>query len=225
MKTFEKRFEEILSRITVPSTAKLWGNALFLSLGVTVFFAIYIILQDSWNGLESFNRVISNAAMVMVGLSFIASSVCYFWDFADRYIIYRKYWGLVGFWLVCVHGFVSLAQKEFDLGFFLLPQNLVAFLCALGAFLILLMMALISNVAAVKKLGGKRWRAALRVGYLAYVLAIVHIAYKAFPQWTQMMGTDSPLPPLSLVVVLFGFIVIFMRLALTIALGSKKNAS
>ncbi len=221
--SFEKRFEEIMSRIEVPSTAKLWGNALLLALGMVIFCCAYIVMQTTWNNVESLNRAVANAAMIMIGLSFIASSVCYFWDFADRYIVYRKYWGLTGFWLVCVHGFVSLSQKEFDLGFFFLPQNIVAFLCALGAFAIFLMMALISNVAAVKKLGGKRWRAALRVGYFAYVLSIIHIAYKASPQWVYMMTDSSPLPPLSLLIVMFGVTVIIMRIVLSVALKTKNK--
>lgn len=202
---------------------KLWGSALLVGALSTLFFMVYSTMIEGWSGVETFNRATANAAMILIGISFIISGISYFWDFADYYTIYRKYWGLVGFWLASLHGFVSLAQHEFDLGYFLLPQNIVAFLSALASMLILVMMAVISNVSIIKKLGGKRWRALLRVGYFAYIFAIIHIAIKAWPQWESAFISGNALPPASMLTVAFGLIVLGMRIALQCALWKKSS--
>jgi len=220
--TFEDRFAEIMERVHVPPTTKLWVHASLFGVVVSALCCAYIGLQSGWDGVSSFNRGVSNAAMILIGLSFIASGVCYFWDFADKLIVNRKYVGLTGFWLVSVHGFVSLAQKKYDLGYFLLPQNIVAFLSAVAAMAIFVMMALISNTFSVKKLGGKRWRAMLRVGYLAYVFAIIHMLIKVAPQWSQSVSSGG-LPPLSALTALFGVSVVIMRLVLMVVLMRKKS--
>jgi len=220
--TFEERFHIIMERVHVPPTTKLWVHSLVFGVFVSALCVAYISLQADWDGVVTLNRGVSHGALILIGLSFIASGVCYFWDFADRLVVYRKYIGLTGFWLVCVHGVLSLAQKGFDIGYFLLPENIVAFGAAVISFVIFLMMALISNVFAVKKLGGKCWRCALRVGYIAYVFGIIHMLIKVWPQWTDVM-THGGLPPLSTITGLFGVCVIIMRLALHYALVKKQK--
>lgn len=220
---FPDRFKVILARTAEMSGRSMWTRSITFSLVVLLACTAYIFIQAGWGGITTLNRAVASAAMILIGMSFIASGVCYFWDFADKHIIYRKYWGLMGFWFVCVHGLISLAQRSFDFGYFLLPQNIVAFMSALIAFAILVMMALISNMFAVRELGGKRWRALLRLGYIAYVFSIIHMTMKAYPQWVAMDISGNPIPPISIPIAVFGIIVILMRLALAIALYRKAT--
>ncbi len=223
---FTKRFAQIIDRTPRTHELQLWRDSWLVGGGLTMFVFLYLLVFGALPAdVLMLNQAFANAGMVMIGLSFALSGLCYFWDFVDTKIIYRKHLGLVGFWLIMIHGVITLALPNFPLAAFFSSENIVAFLAAVGATLILVMMALISNQVAVRELGGKRWRALLRLGYLAYVFGIVHMAIKKYPVWSDWAaaGAASNMPPISLLVVLFAFVVIGLRLALWSSIRQSKT--
>jgi DMSO/TMAO reductase YedYZ heme-binding membrane subunit len=194
-----------------------------LTLGLVIFgiFYLYLFWQGSLNIL---NKAIADASVILIGLSMLLTAICYFWDFADTKIIYRKHLGLVGFAFALTH--VVLSQQSL---FLLLDQSMwrsaaiKPVVAGLTATIIFTIMAVISNNIATKKLGGVGWRRILRTGYAALFFVLVHVAFLKAQYWINwwQSGLNRP-PALSLVVTIFIGVVLLSRVLLWISLLIKK---
>lgn len=170
------------------------------------------------------NKAVADTSIILIGLSMLMSSICYFWDFLDSKIIYRKHLGLVGFAFGVVH--VGLSYSVLQK--LLLPETwqqstIWAPLTGLVALLIFTLMALISNRYAATQLGGKFWRLALRTGYIAMMLVFAHVVLLKLARWmTWYNGGMKTLPAMSIIVSGFIILVIIMRVLLWISLKRKQ---
>lgn len=224
---FETRFKELMEKHPIPPDTKLWLHSSIYGLVVCIICLLYIGLTRGQLTMRVLNLATANAAFLLIGISFILSSVCYFWNFADRYFVYRKHIGLVGFLYAVIHTVLSIISSQrfgpFP-AYFLREDNIAPFVSAVIALVILTFMAAISNRYAINEMGGKNWRLALRTGYIAYFFSIVHFALKSYDDWLEWLMGGTSFPPLSLIVVLFGILVLGLRIALWIALLMKKTA-
>lgn len=222
---FQKKFKKISKKISKKSLKRLLPNTLLLSLAVFIFGSLYLYARRGNFDLYIANKVFATTALVLIGLSFALSGLCYFWDFIDTKIVYRKHLGLVGLVYGVVHILVTL---------FLLPHKFafpgwiethgVSFWSAIGALIIFTIMAAISNRYSVRKLGGKNWRLALRVGYVAYLFIIIHFTLLKYEGWMKWFDTKDPfLPPLSMLEIVFAILVILLRIALYIDVKRKSQ--
>lgn len=238
---FARRFGEIMAKSGTIMPLRLWLRTLWFSGMMLAFCAWYLSITEPGTLPVIINKALADGAMILIGLSFALSGLCYFWDFLDRLIIYRKYLGLAGFAFGLAHAIMSLVfylwwkprgyetnpifvlDHQWDFGV-LLVSNLYAFAAALVALAIFIMMAAISNRYAIEELGGIWWRRLLRVGYLAYVSATIHFFIKNFPDWRTMFEMSvTVLPPMNFMIFLLVCGVIALRLALTIAIWQKKQ--
>jgi DMSO/TMAO reductase YedYZ heme-binding membrane subunit len=191
-----------------------------------VFAACYGYLR--WlNVPGELNKSAADTAILLMGMSMLLSSVCYFWNFLDWAIVYRKYLGLIGFAFGVAH--LSLSWAPF-LSLFKATTwqdgKMWPVLTGALAFGIFTIMALVSNSFLARKLGGKLWRYILRTGYLAVILVWFHVVLLKSPRWiTWYQGGMKTPPSLSLIVAVFMFIVVVMRLVLWIALARKAKQS
>lgn len=171
------------------------------------------------------NKAAADTAIILIGMSMWLTSICYFWNFLDWAIIYRKYFGLVGFAFAVAH--LLLSWSPFLT--LLVPANWQAgriWPLATGAVALLIFtaMALISNSAAAKMLGGKRWRQFLRVGYGALMLVWAHVVLLKSSRWVTWYQEGMTTPPsLSFLVTIFMVIVVVMRLAMWWSIRSQKK--
>ncbi|MFA9288709.1 MAG: hypothetical protein ACEQSA_02415 [Weeksellaceae bacterium] len=231
----EKKFDEKLQKVIKlknPVEGKLWADVIIYSIVILLLVCGYYFARRSTFDLQLFNRTLADTGMLLIGISFALSSICYFWNFADSFIIYRKHFGLVGFTYVAAHVIISVALlPEFYAfpAYYLKPENIMSFIAALAAFIVLTMMALISNKYAIQKLGGVLWKKLLSLGFLAYVLTLIHYGTKVYVYWIRWFtGTSeikSALPPFSLLVTLFAITILSLRLALSIHLSLKKKTA
>lgn len=237
--SFPLRFEAIVKKQGPVLPIQLAFRTVWVSFFIVVFCYWYLWLTEPGTLPVTMNKTLADSAMILIGLSFALSGLCYFWNFVDTKIIYRKYLGLMGFALALTHGVMSLVfyllwkprgyetNPIFILGHqweygSVVISNLYAFGAALVALFIFSMMAAISNQYAIHELGGLWWRRLLRVGYLAYVLATLHFLIKNLPEWYILLtGSGPELPPLNLIVFLFVCGVIGIRLALWYSLWKK----
>lgn len=220
----------------------LW-RTIWFSAGIFLVTFGYLVITETGSTAALGNKALAETAMLLIGCSFALSGLCYFFDVFDTKIIYRKHLGLVGFAFALAHGGLSLfyylghapagsdGSGAFELehvwqypGFTL--SNLWAFTAALAAMLIFLMMAAISNAYALHELGGRRWRFLLRIGYLAYFLAVIHFSIKNIPAWIAALGRspEPSLPPLNFIIFCFAFFVFGLRLALWWVLRIQEAA-
>jgi DMSO/TMAO reductase YedYZ heme-binding membrane subunit len=165
------------------------------------------------------NKGVADTAVILMGLSMILSGVCYFFNFFDTKIVYRKQLGLIGFAFGMAHvllswdAFTSLLNAENWAKGAIWPA-----FTGLLAFIIFTIMALVSNMRVARALGGKLWRYILRTGYLALILL------KSARWITWYQGGMKTLPAMSLITSVFILIVILMRIALWWSLSRKKEA-
>ena len=199
-----------------------WWRAGLFSVFILLIVFGYNFLQMNQLSLRVWNRSFADAGMFLIGASFALSGLCYFFNFLDSKILYRRDLGLNGFYFVAIHGFYSFLFSRFIPWFkYFESDRLLAFVPAVISLLIFLGMALISNKYAAQKLGSEKWRALLRVGYIAFILGAAHAALWGFDDWQEWFGTGS-LPPISLVITVFVGFVLLLRIALWLAL-KKRN--
>lgn len=221
---FTKRFEEITKKVKPIKSWRLLFNTLIFS--VFVFFggSLYLFVRRGDYDLFVANKALATTSLVLIGLSFALSGLCYFWNFVDTKIIYRKFLGLVGFAFAIAHVIVALNFLPHKFAY---PDwftaNKVSVIFGALALLIFTIMATISNRFTAFELGDKRWRMILRIGgYLAFIFVIIHVALLKYPEWIKWLTTMEPLlPPLSLLGIIFAAAVIILRIALFISIYKK----
>lgn len=194
-----------------------------LIFGLLLFGACYA--YTSWNKIPNqLNKSVADVAILLIGLSMLLSSLCYFWNFVDTKIVYRKHLGLIGFAFGLTH--VALSYSAL-LNLFKIEtwQKGVMWPIFTGAVatIIFTVMALISNQYAARELGGRAWRGILRTGYIAVILVWAHVVLLKSARWITWWHDGMKTPPaMSIVVTVFMTIVIVMRIALWFSL--KKQA-
>lgn len=198
----------------------LWEKTLLLSVFVFIIIFGYQYLISGKYSLYSINSAIASTSMILIGLSFALSGICYFWNFADSKIIYRKYLGIVGFAFAASHSILSffLYPKGSPLAYFLSDSRVVPFFFGVSALLILLMMTLISNRFSIQKLGGKLWRNLLHLGYLAYFFVILHIIFLNADSFKKI------LPPTFFIIIILAILVLLLRFALYLKTRKTINS-
>lgn len=200
------------------SILSFWIKSLIFGLIILGMCLGYHNLRAGSIGLRIFNQALADAGMFLIALSMAMSGLTYFWDFLDKYLNYRKYLGLIGFWFIVVHGYISafgLPQLFKFPGYYLETNNIIPFLFALGSFITLIVMAIISDRHIMVKIGGTLWRKILRFGYIAIIFGILHFGLKKYTSWTYWFQQEATLiPPLSLIVTIFAVWVIILRIAL-----------
>ncbi|MEX0896228.1 MAG: hypothetical protein WDZ94_04865 [Patescibacteria group bacterium] len=196
---------------------ELWLNSVTFAAVLFALMMLYMYLGGSDFDMVVANRVAAGVSLGLIGVSFILSGVCYFWDRFDSMIVYRKYLGLLGFGMALTHLFISMfaLPERFPMSEWL-TERLDTFLLGLVATILFTAMAAISNQWAAKKVGGRWWRLLLRWGgYSAYILVFAHVVLLKYRWWLRWAETgDTWLPPLSLLGALFILIVLSMRVAL-----------
>lgn len=169
------------------------------------------------------NKGAADTAIILIGLSMILSGVCYFWNFFDPMIRYRKYLGLVGWAYGLAHLVLSFSTLQSLFNFENWQRGAIwPALTGVLATIIFTIMAAISNSKMAQLLGGKVWRATLRSGYIATFLILIHVILLKSARWiTWYEGGMKTLPSMSLVVTLFIVFVLLMRVALWVSLKRK----
>ncbi len=226
MQSVEQTLQTKLASRPIRSDARIWMvSAIFGSILSIVIGFYYYLLRGSLM-IETVNMIFADVAFILVGCSFLLGALCYFWNFADGYICYRKHVGLTGFLFGCTHVLISLlvypAFTRFE-RYSIDDEFYLKFLYGLIAFAIFSMMAVISNQFAVHELGGILWRRLLRVGYIGYFFVLLHFVpatSATWINWIEHVSVYPRLPPFSLILFLFGLIVLMMRILVFISASS-----
>jgi DMSO/TMAO reductase YedYZ heme-binding membrane subunit len=181
--------------------------------GLLVFAACYGYLK--WMNIPGeINKSVADTSIILMGLSMVIGSICYFWNFLDWSVVYRKYLGLIGFAFGIAHLVLSwdLFMSLFNTTTWEQGKMWPA-LAGTVAFVIFTIMALISNTFAARHLGGKNWKYILRTGYAAILLVWFHVVLLKSARWvTWYQGGMKTPPSLSLMVSIFIVFVLVMRL-------------
>jgi DMSO/TMAO reductase YedYZ heme-binding membrane subunit len=210
----------------VPSDWVLWYQSLSLACYIYIICGLYVGGLEGLVNPKLVNIAIGHTAFIMVLLSMGMSSITYYWHVADHAMLFRKYFGIIGFVFTLFHFIISLlliGKWSVLISFIANPRNTVAFFTGLAALLILAFMTIISHRLAIKLLGGSLWRNLLRLGYLAVLLSLVHILWRNWQFWLGwLMGkSESFVPPLGLLVTVAAVTICILRVAMIF--GHKKK--
>ncbi len=169
------------------------------------------------------NKAAADTAILLMAFSMLQSSLSYFFNFMDRAIIYRKYFGLTGFAFAIAH--LILSWGAF-MGLFSvrtwMQGEMLPVLTGTLAFFIFTIMALISNTFSTRMLGSEAWRRVLRTGYLAVVFVLAHVILLKYGRWaTWYEAGMKTAPSLSLISAFFMVVVLSMRLLMWASLRKK----
>lgn len=203
------------------SELKLYFHIILFSIAVFTLTFLYI----NWLGIPSpVNKAVADTGILLMGFSMVLSSICYFWNFLDKTIVYRKYLGLVGFAFAFAHVLLSWSAflRLFNMQTWQ-TNSIWAPLSGGIALVIFTVMAAISNTWMAKAIGGKVWKTILRTGYIGVLFVALHVFFLKSERWITWMqkGFQEP-PSASFIVSLFMLWVLGMRIALWIALKRKK---
>ena len=208
--------------------------------------AVYLQIRERSISIYSFNRLFALNSVTLIGMSYTMSGLGYFFNIIDKKIVYRKYLGTLGWAYALVHVTMSLAfyfvipggpRPDFEFAYKwdingVLISNTVAFFSGVFAILTFTVMAAVSSKLAAHAIGGGLWRMMLRMGYLAFLLLVIHFGLKNFAGWQswftgviegRFANSSLILPPLSLLAVIFIIFVLGLRIALQWSLIKKRN--
>lgn len=222
--SYDRWHQQVIKKVGPVSEFQLYVRTLILGFALFALFYWYTTWLKIPNPL---NKAVADTSIVLIGLSMLLSSLCYFWNFVDTKIVYRKQLGLMGlaFGLVHVGLSFSTLQKLFMLATWQQGTMWPALTGALAVG-IFACMAFVSNQYAANVLGGKAWRKILRTGYIAVLLIFAHVyLLKSVYIIRWYTGGMKTPPSTSLLVLAFMTIVIVMRVALWWSLKTKSVRS
>lgn len=206
-----------------------WLETCLFSFVLYLCIGFYVFIEHRYFDLFIADKVLAFTAFILIGFSLVLSSVAYFWDFADDKIMYRKYLGLVGYFLLVIHLIILLyfLRDRFPFpDYYLASQRIIPFIfIGIPAIVIYTMMAAISNHYAIKLLGGKLWRDLLRFGFLAYFYSTLYFSISSYSEWIVWYKTGGGIIPSSFLMLLFGILVLMLRVAMEISHLVKPKAA
>ncbi len=213
--------EKLNQRIKQNSPAHashLWLDVAMYSIVIFVMISLYLFATQGRYDIRSLSRASANVGILLIGLSFMLSGLCYFWNFADHFIIYRKQLGVIGFLYAILHAGLVIMRTGINI---LIPSSLsqmgdIGLISAEIAILMYIAMIIISTRFVIHEIGGQRWRQLLRAGYIAFFLSLVHMFVQGGTYWLSWLtGKSSGIfPSIGLLVFLFGLGVIVLRIRL-----------
>lgn len=195
---------------------KLWRHVFWLTTWLLLFFALYNLVVFDGFSVRWFSQTLIGTSGMLFCLSLGLSSLNFYFPlhFGSK-VIYRRYLGLMGFYvsLVDLGLLLTLEHQYYVFGF---AENLFTPDLLLGgtAMAIFTLMALISNDEAIAVLGPKHWRNLLRLGYLALLLLVARAFVIEGTGWNLWLLDPQGLPPVRLVISLIALTVLFARLSL-----------
>ena len=219
METTDKFNSKQLVNLRAGYRLKLWFFSLLIALitfGISYFY--YQFSKEGATGTRLVSQLTADAGTILIIISFLFSPLTFFFNFLDQKLAYRKYLGLVGFYLTLIHIYITIdfamhnpssSFRDF--------ARIWSFLLGIIATSLFIQMTILSNDSFVRTFGSKAQRIYLRLaGYSALIIVVIHFWLRKSDGWQKWLnGSGSgPVPPLSFVVLIFAVVVVLLRLLL-----------
>ena len=208
------------NRLWQPTTAK-WFAAVFGGCLVYAIVRYHVVGDVAWSHFPLFilNKVISLAAVIFIACSYLVGRLIK-WHNDDKVIrlVVVKFCGLMGFVLAGIHAFMSFCllrpsyfAKYFTDGGRLNLQGELGMAVGVVAMWALASPAITTLPMMPAALGGKRWKRAQRLGYLALILVVAHLVALGLKGWLAPAKWGW-MPPISLLAVLAAAFPVLVKL-------------
>lgn len=211
---------------------KIWSTGVKVSLVVFLLcfayaFVRYNIVRSV--PLEEVPLYISNKAMafsatILIGLSFLLGPLARFFPGVFvKHLQLRKSVGLFGFGLASVHAIASLIlfDPSYYPRFFLESGKLTwigesTMLFGILAFVIFGVVSISSLPDVAARMGADKWKTIQRLGYLAYILVLLHVALMGYGGWFRASSWEYGMASITLVASAFIVFVLLLRIVVQI---------
>lgn len=187
-----------------------------------VLFSLYLFGRRGFYDLYIINKVFAGLAATSLGIALLLGPLSRSFDLFDRFLQYRKHFGITAFVFALFHTVSSLffLPNRFPLNRYF-TTDLWPFVFGLTSFLTLLLLFSISNKWSMEKLTFPRWWVIQNLGVrLAFTAVTLHVGIMKIPGWMEwyQKGGDSKLahpewPGLGILVGWFLVMVIIIRVA------------
>lgn len=166
------------------------------------------------------NKAIALSATILIGLSFLLGPLARFWpNQLVPHLPLRKHLGVFGFVLAALHAVMSLIllTPAYYPRFFTEDGRLnfigeTSMLFGVLAFLVFAGITVTSLPPVEKQMDQAQWKFVQRLGYLAYVFVLLHVAVMGFRGWFRPESWQYGLVSISLISALFIIFVLVMRI-------------
>jgi DMSO/TMAO reductase YedYZ heme-binding membrane subunit len=194
-------------------SAILWAVIFFVLLSLLLYFRRF-----DYN-LYIANKAIASSAVILIGMSFLISSLERFWpDTWARKCYMQKYFGIVGFGVAVLHviiTFILLSPEQYskiytDAGTLNLIGQWSLLLGTLALF-IFAVVAIASLPSVARSMSKRKWKIIEKLGYLALLFISIHLFLLKWNGWINLDNWLNGLPPGSLVPFVFIVIVFVMK--------------
>jgi len=205
-----------------------WKKTIWIGIVVFVISFLYafvrynIVREVSLEQLPLYitNKAVAMAATIVIGLSFVLGPLAGFFPSRfSKWTYIRKPLGLLGFGLAFIHAIMSLILFN--------PANYSRFYSESGkltgliessmlfgilAFFIFGIMTIIAIPSIEEKLDKGQWKTILRLGYLAYIFVLLHVALMGYRGWFNPDAWQYGLASITLITAFFIILVLLLRL-------------
>jgi len=172
-----------------------------------------------------FNKAIALTSVVIIGLSFLIGPLARFWP--NRFVpkLYlRKYLGVLGFGIAALHGIISLLifNSAYYPKFFTEAGKLnltgeLSMLFGILSIFIFSAVAVTSLPSVEKEMHPKQWKFVQRMGYLAFVLTLLHVTVMGWRGWLNPANWPGGLLPISMLAAAVIILILVMRVVIVIS--------
>ncbi len=175
-----------------------------------------------------FNKAISLTSVIVIGMSFIIGPFARFWPktFVPKLYL-RKYLGVLGFGIAALHGIISLLifNPAYYPRFFTEVGKLtfsgeLSMLFGILSIFIFSSVSVTSLPSIEKDMHPKQWKFVQRLGYLAFILVLLHVTVMGWGGWLNPSGWPGGLLPISLIGAL---VIIFVLILRAVAIAFPKR--
>lgn len=213
-----------------PSSGRDYLIALLLASSATVFLGFYLFLRrgfffdgpETMDALYIPNKAIANAGVLLIGFVFLLGPIVRYFDRFDKWLGYRKEIGIVGTFLLVLHGIITYFFLPLKVPKEMIDLDELDILAGVIGATILTFLFVISFKKAISVFGATRWwflhRWGLRIAVLLTFIHMTLLKWEGWWTWITVGGKATPsvanplLVPVSLFIELFLVWVIIVRL-------------
>jgi DMSO/TMAO reductase YedYZ heme-binding membrane subunit len=165
------------------------------------------------------NKAVVLSATILIGLSFLLGPLARFFKQFIPHLYLRKHLGVIGFGMAALHAVMSFIlltpayyPRFFSEGGKLTFIGELSMLFGILAFLIFAAISITSLPSVDEKMHPNQWKFIQRIGYLAYLLVLLHVGIMGYRGWFMADSYRFGLISISLVSSLFIIFVLIMRI-------------
>lgn len=182
---------------------------------ILTIFAIYqyAAVRYGVGGLSTLNKSLATSTLFLLGLVLLLGPLARQFSIFDRFLKYRKEFGVLTFFTGLVHVYLSMfpLARRGPWGFYL-SQPLSAY-SGLAALIMMFLLLLISNSFMEQILGMKFWWKIQNWGArIAFILIAIHMTVLKYSGWGPWLAKRDSLPPLAILGALFAVFVVLVRM-------------